>query len=424
MYLGRYDPISKTYIDLFDLYLKKYDDVNIDSISDDRIELQASDTTIIMYRGHPYVIFKHELEDIGITTKSYKVYGNSVDGQTSDFPLYFDLMNKDNLLPECVTKKLDDDCVNIVEKPIEGLTPVPLELSVQPDEDIFEDDELTYTVTGQPTGSKVCFLVKHDTDEGYDEIGCSKTGTFQFKVTKNGAYQMIAVYVGDDTHEYAISNEVVVKVGKSTVTEPPQPSPTPSEVGDYVLTMSCKSNMHYRDNTKVLFRLTRGGKPVEGKTLEMTDFLSTNSRQTNSNGEAWFFNHRSNTVPNKYKIGAKFFDGERNKPTKSVYKDVTVKKGFASFEVNHDAVLKGRYFSVKLKDSGGNPIANVKVQVSINGKKYDRKTNSKGNVNIQMNEVGKFKYICTFNGNKYYYDCKLKHRETVHDVPLPNVGGE
>ena len=45
---------------------------------------------------HPYVIFKHELEDIGITSKSYKVYGQSVDGLNTQYPAYFDLMNKDN----------------------------------------------------------------------------------------------------------------------------------------------------------------------------------------------------------------------------------------------------------------------------------------------------------------------------------------
>lgn len=419
MYLRKYDPILEDYVTLFNLYLNKYEDVNINSISDDRIELQASDTTIIMYRGHPYVIFKHELEDIGISTKSYKVYGQDVDGQVATYPTYYDLMNKDNLLPECVTKKLDDDCVSLKEEVIEDLDTTTIVLSVSPSTDIVEGDTVTYTVKDENDNlfdKKVCFLVKYDKDDGYDEIGCSSTGTFDYKLERTGAYIMMAVYVGDDSHEYAMSNEVSVQVGEPVPTVEPTPEPpAPSLTGDYVLTMSCPSTMTYRDGSTVLFTLTKGGVPVQGKTIEMTDFNYTNSAQTNAQGQVSFKNTKATSHPKKYKLGAKFWDGDDHTPTKQVYKEVTVKKGTPEFHLNHRAEKKGGSFSVNLRDknNASNKLGKAKVQITVNGKKYDRVTNDNGSEAITINSKGTFKYICVFNGNKDYNKCKFTYREKV-----------
>ena len=416
MYLGRYDKTSKSYITLFTLHLNKFNDVNINSISDDRIELQASDTVIIMYRGHPYVIFRHPTEDIGIDTKSYMVYGQSVDGQSSNYPLYFDLMNHDNLLPDCVTRKLDDDCVNLVEKEITGLTDVTIKLVRDDNAMVYEGDEVSFSVTDDednPFEERTCYLIKKDDDDGFDEVGCNSDGSFEYTMTRSGAYQVIAVYVGDDTHTYAISNELSVQVGKPIQTVNPLDPQPPVLTGDYKLTMNCADTMHYRDNKQVMFTLTKGGVPVSGKTIEMIDFTSMNSRETNSKGQAWFYNHRANTHPKTYKIGARFYDGERNKPTKSVFKDVKVKKGFCSFHLVQGAKKSGGTFTVKLKDAQGNVLAKRKVQITVNGKKYDKTTNSKGNVNLTMNEKGWHKYTCVFNGDSDYYDTKYTYRETV-----------
>lgn len=416
MYLGRYDPISKQYIHMFNLHLNKFNDVNINSISDDRIELQASDTVIIMYRGHPYVIFRHPTEDIGIDTKSYQVYGQSVDGVTSDYPIYFDLMNHDNLLTECTTKKLDDDCVNVSEHEIDDLTDVTITLARADDDNVYEGDDVTFTVKDSDNETfteRTCYLIKKDTDTGFDEVGCNSDGSFTYTMSKSGAYQVIAVYVGDDTHSYSISNEVVVQVGEPVQTSPPSPAPpSPPLTGDYVLKMSCDSTMYYLGGEKVTFTLTKGNQPVPNKTIEMIDFNSINSAQTDPNGKTSFINKKANTHPKKYKIGGKFWDGG-NKPLKSVYKNVTVKKTTPVFSLNHGAVNKGGYLSIHLKNNKGTKLANRKVQVTIDGKKYDRKTNSNGNVNIKINEKGTHKYTAVFNGDTDYNSCKATYREKV-----------
>ena len=434
MFLRKFNPVSEEYETLFNLHLNKYDDININSISDDRIELQASDSTIIMYRGHPYVIFKHELEDIGLDSRFYQVYGQSVDGISSEYPVYFDLMNKDNLLTDCVTKKLDDDCVNITEHDIDDLTPVTLKLVRDGDDTVYENSTITLNVTDDednPFLDRVCYLVKYDKDDGFDEIGCNSDGTFSYpnidgQSLSQGVYSFIAVYVGDDTHTYAVSNEIVVQVGETPLVPPvtPSPTPTPPLTGDYKLTMSSPSTMEYLDGSEVIFTLTKGGVPVSGETIEMTDFHYTNTALTNSKGQVSFKNLHPTSHPQKYKLGAKFWYDNSRKMIK-VYKDVTVKKATPEFHINHRALVVGNTFSVNLRDSKrtGNKLAKRKVTITVNGSKKNRVTNEKGSEAIKIEKKGTYKYICTFDGDKDYKACKLTYREKVINLPVPNIGG-
>ena len=419
MFLRKYNSSADEYQTIYNLHLNKYEDINVNSISDDRIELQASDSTIIMYRGHPYVIIKHELEDIGIDTKAYQVYGQSVDRDGHDYPLYFDLMNKDNLLTDCVTKKLDDDCVNITEHDIEDLNVKTLKIQRSGEGNLSEGDTVTLMALdkdGYPFVGRVCYLIKKDDDEGYDEIGCNSTAIFEHELTKSGSYNFIAVYTGDENNTYAISNEINVKVGEPVQTPPPSPEPTPTPpvTGDYVLSMSCPSTMYYRDGTKVTFTLTKGGVPVQGKTIEMTDFSYTNTGLTNAQGQVSFTNTHPTSHPQKWKLGAKFWEGG-NKPTKSVYKTVTVKKATPEFHINHLAKTVGGSFSVNLRDKNHikNKLANRKVTIKVDGTTYNRVTNEKGSEAIKITEKRTHKYVCVFNGDKDYNKCTLTYRENV-----------
>lgn len=426
MYLRRYDPVLEEYITLFNLHLNKYDDININSISDDRIELQASDTTIIMYRGHPYVIFKHELEDIGIDTKSYKVWGQKVDGNESNYPAYFDLMNHDNLLPMCVTGKLDDDCVSLEEHtiPDSSLTDTDIELANVLG-DVYVNDTITLHTnlkgTETPFTGKVCYLVRKDNETGYDEVGCSSDGTFDYKVDEQGAYHFIAVYTGDDTHKYCITNEISVTVGvppeivePETVVPPETPTPTPQVVGNYKLTMSTPSKtLSYRDGTVITFTLTYGGKPVQGKVIEMIDFGYVNTATTNAQGQVHITNNREKNYPQKWKIGARFWNGG-NKVVAQVFKDITVKYTPTEIVLRNGAVRKGGSFSVKLKNKvTGKGLANKKVTVTINGKTYNRTTNEYGNIFVKVTEKGTMKYKVVFGGGIVYSKSSFSYREKV-----------
>ena len=115
MYLGKYDPKSKRYIDIITLQLGKYMDVDVNSITDDKIEIQASDCLFTIWRGHPYIMVNHQSEDILIDDKFYKVWAEQVGGDNPlDLPAFWDLMNSSNLLPSCVDE-FDLNCLDARE---------------------------------------------------------------------------------------------------------------------------------------------------------------------------------------------------------------------------------------------------------------------------------------------------------------------
>ena len=111
LYLGKYDPQLDDYVTTHNLHLEKFDDINLNSITDDKIEIQSSDSTFTIYRGHPYIKIKHETEDIFIDTVSTQVWAEGIGDISKEKPIYWSLLNEDNLLPSCVTDKLDSDCV-------------------------------------------------------------------------------------------------------------------------------------------------------------------------------------------------------------------------------------------------------------------------------------------------------------------------
>lgn len=106
LYLYKYDVQSDSYVFVTQMQLKEYTDFNIGAFSDDKIEVKVGKTVFTMYRGYPYVLVQHNQDDIDLTTVFNRVYAEGVNGVNTDFPVYWDLINSDNLLPHCIT---DDD---------------------------------------------------------------------------------------------------------------------------------------------------------------------------------------------------------------------------------------------------------------------------------------------------------------------------
>jgi len=415
MFLRKWNEDLKEYVTLYYLHLNKFDDVNINSISDDRIELQASDTTIIMYRGHPYVIFKHPTEDIGLDSRYYKVWGQKVDDyEQSDYPTIFNLMNTDNLLPECVTKKLDKSCMSVSEKNVHPSSTVNIELS-KPSGDVYDNQSVTFTVTGQPSGSKVHYLIDGD------ELGSTVDGTFTYTFEKIGSYSVMAVYVGDDNTSYSVSNELTIQV----VDDPEADVPVGGDTGDnggsnqlsgeYVLTMNCPKSFKYRDNQKITYTLTRGGQPVSGVEIQVVDFNVINTQTTDANGRVTVRNTRSGSNVGSYKLGARYWVNGKIK--KQIWQNVKVNKATPRFVLQSLAKKKGNNFSVKLEHyvdkNNQHPIGGKNAIIYIDGDKKTKKTSSGGIIKVKVNKTGKVKYKCVFNGNKNYKSCKLNVREMV-----------
>jgi len=117
IFLGKYDVKSGEYITTHNFRFDKYTDINVKSISDDKIEIQASDSIFTIWRGHPYIMVNHNGEDIWIDSKFYRVWAERVGtgDDTFEYPIYWDLMNSANLLPDCVggDKGIRSSCVEV-----------------------------------------------------------------------------------------------------------------------------------------------------------------------------------------------------------------------------------------------------------------------------------------------------------------------
>lgn len=114
LYLYKYDIYSKSYIKITKLQLTEYTDFNIGAFSDDKIEVTVGKTVFSMYRGYPYVIIKHSTDDIEFTDKFNRIYAEGINGVNVDFPVMWDLVNSDNLLPSCIAgDDLDASCMDL-----------------------------------------------------------------------------------------------------------------------------------------------------------------------------------------------------------------------------------------------------------------------------------------------------------------------
>ena len=77
-----------------------------------------------------------------------------------------------------------------------------------------------------------------------------------------------------------------------------------------------------------------------------------------------------------------------------------------------------KYYTVSLKDSNGKSIKKQRVNVVINGKNYNKKTNSKGQINIKVkfSKLKNYKVSANFKGNKIYKKAKSNGKITVAKI--------
>ena len=430
MYLRKWNDTLKRYVTLFTFQLSHYDDVNINSISDDRIELQASNTLISMYRGHPYVILKHQGEDISILNKFGRVWCEQVNNQSQYYPSYFDLLNTQNLLPECVggTKGIDDDCVEVFECGDTGypdcpqLTDVSMELNL--DTLIYIGEETGLSVTSQEleAGDIVYFIIDGDV---LDDKPMTYPTPVTYTFDDDKEHEISAVYVGDEDKSYAVAPTVTIGV-KQPVPEPPTPTPTPTPVpegceksnpttGKYKLTINAPKKFTYMDGQTITYTLTRGGVPVCKKTIEKIDFNNIHSNDTNSKGVVTSKNNDSRTHPKKYKIGASFHDYENGRKVTTVYQDVTVSKAKTRVTIIKAGTVgnKVKFLLEAVYSDRTVPLKNKKVTVYIDGVKKTAKTNDNGRVGWKITKKGNHSYKFAYAGSENYIKCSGSGKEKV-----------
>lgn len=409
LYLGKYDPKSKVYITTNRLQLNKYDDINVNSISDDKIEIQASDSIFSIWRGHPYIEVKHPTESINIKDNIVGVWAEGVGENTEQYPTYFTLQNDKNLLPGCIggTNTIRSTCLSVDEPDKSSvLTETSLEWNNIPTITYGDEISFNYTKKNIPSNATIHLLLDGMIVE--ELTNTSFTKVFE----EYGNHKIQLVYEGDDTHEYCYSKPIVfVFENQSNSSSGNGANTKETDSGNYKLAFTNKnlSTVEYNDNTEIQFRLTKNGQGVSGKTIERVTPNHIYSKDTDSKGYVSFFNKEYPV--GKYKIGAYFYDlqdeDKDGKTLYSTYKWINIVKRTPYFNlyrnnVSYDNQIfkKGDILKIKLKSDKDTVIPNASIIIYRGGKATKYTTNKYGNVNIKMDKLGMYKYKVVYAGDK------------------------
>ena len=166
---------------------------------------------------------------------------------------------------------------------------------------------------------------------------------------------------------------------------------------------SSGSTVPYGSSFSVTLKHSSTGKALANRTVTFKVNGTTHKVQTNSNGVASI----KLGELGKYDVTASYAgDSKYNKETN--HYDVTVAKLKTSLSLSATSVQSGNSITVTLKDSNKKVISGQKVSLTIDGKTYTKKTNSKGKASFAINNpIGKYPITIKFGGTEGYQSAKL-----------------
>ena len=260
---------------------------------------------------------------------------------------------------------------------------------------IMEYNDSTYPITETNEGLTV--LVDGE------KVGVTHTGEYNAKFNRAGEHTIQFVYEGNETNSMAYTDVQHIKVNQT-----PAPD-SPSVDGNYRLEFvdNIPSTLYFNDQTIIAFRLTKGGTPVEGKTVEIVTPTTINTHETNAKGIVAFVNNEKYEV-GTYKIGAYFYDyadRQDKKVVDSTYKTITIKKHNLVVTDNTHISTGGSDTTrivIQIKDTLGNLFPNKKVSVNTNGQVKTRRTSKTGKITILDPKKGTYKFKVSYAGNSHY----------------------
>ena len=166
---------------------------------------------------------------------------------------------------------------------------------------------------------------------------------------------------------------------------------------------SSGSTVPYGSSFSVTLKHSSTGKALANRTVTFKVNGTTHKVQTNSNGVASI----KLGELGKYDVTASYAgDSKYNKETN--HYDVTVAKLKTSLSLSATSVQSGNSITVTLKDSNKKVLSGQKVSLTIDGKTYTKKTNSKGKASFAINNpIGKYPITISFGGTEGYQSAKL-----------------
>lgn len=232
-----------------------------------------------------------------------------------------------------------------------------------------------------------------------DPVTGDSYGYVKLKFTEPKDYSLQCVYQGNEQSKIAYTTQE-----HFIVDSPAHASPTPKITGKYALVFynpKILSNLSYKDNKNIYFKLTRGGQPVGGKTIEIVaPNGAVKTSVTDSRGIVKITNNRYNA--GKFQLGAYFIqDGKIQCKT---YKTILIRKADPKITFNHTPLKdsdgtyqKKERVYITLRDNFNKPIKKTKISVYHNNQLKSIKTNDKGYASIDCG-VGRHNFKVVYNG--------------------------
>lgn len=112
------------------------------------------------------------------------------------------------------------------------------------------------------------------------------------------------------------------------------------------------------------------------------------------------------------------FGGDKWYNTSCLITNLTIYGEESKLEANQNIIIKeSGYYTVRLLDSNGNPIAGESINITVNGKSYSRMTDSNGEARLEINlAYGNYTIVSKFKGNINYTSSELSSNLYVVDA--------
>ena len=247
-------------------------------------------------------------------------------------------------------------------------------------------------------------------------IVTDKNGKAQIKISeaKEGSYILTVNYAGDGDIDYygssarakIIVKNHAVKIISSNLNMIPK-------MAEYYSVILKDASNKILANQKVTFK-------VNGKTYTKT---------TNSKGVAKV-KLKFNKNKKIYKIAISYNGNSKYKAFSKINKLVVKYSSKKAKLITPKISIPPntiKYYTLSLKDENGKGIAKQVVVVKINGKKYSKKTNSKGQIKIKVkfNKLKDYSVKATYNGSKIYKKAssngKIKVDKIATRIDAPSI---
>ena len=223
---------------------------------------------------------------------------------------------------------------------------------------------------------------------------------------KAGTYNVKATYDGDGIDYSQSSAQAKITVSKVS---------TKISASNYA--------MFIKKADKYQFTLKdSSGKAIANQKITVKVNKKTYTVKTNSKGVAKV---KLKLKKGKYKITMTYKGNGQYNAAKAT-KKITVKKVLKSKLTAPKATVaakKSAKYSVTLKDENGKALKKQKVIIKLNGKKYTKKTNSKGQatVSVKFSKLKTYKVKATYKGSKKYKKSSAAGKITVKKATSPST---